>query len=130
MSSAQRRVLWGLAGILLLFCAWRLASQPSPYAAAAPVGAVEDRRLYRFRNLGYMATQDLVEELLRRAAAAPDATVRARWLARLASLQHERGMDEPARAAAGEALRLDANDAEVQRLMRAPLDLRELSPRR
>jgi hypothetical protein len=87
---------------------------------------VEDRRLYRFRDLSFSATERIAAALLDGAAHAPDATSRARMLATLAALQRERGMTNRAQAAEAEARRLAPDDLEVQRLLSRPVDLRAL----
>jgi hypothetical protein len=128
MSSGPIRALWALAALLVVVCAWRLARLPDPSQPAASLGTLEDRREHRFRDLGFGETQRLLEALLRRAEATPEPRARALLLARLAALQRERGLDESAQAAAREALRLAGSDPEVQRLLQAPLDLRDLRP--
>lgn len=125
MNRAQARIVWGLAALLLVTGVVRLGLLPNPYApgTAAPV---EDRRQYRFRDLTWSQTQRLYESLVAAAERAPDAVTRARYLARVAALQHERGMDEPAQAAAREAMRFAPQDAETRRLIASPLDLKSL----
>ena len=126
MSRIQECLVWALAAILMLTAVVRLGMLPDPYAVGATV-PVEDRRQYRFRALTWSQTQRLFESLVAAAERAPDAVTRARYLARVAALQHERGMDEPAQAAAREALRFAPNDAETRRLIASPLDLKALN---
>ena len=126
MSRIQERIVWALATILMLAAVARLDLLPDPYAVGATV-PVEDRRQYRFRALTWSQTQRLFESLVAAAERAPDDVTRARYLARVAALQHERGMDEPAQAAAREALRFAPNDAETRRLIASPLDLNALN---
>jgi hypothetical protein len=123
MTAAQQRIVWLLALLLGLATAWMAATRPDPYRAGAPLGALEDRREHHFRDLTWSGTQRLFEGLLAAAQRAPDPVSRARFLARVASLQHERGIDEGARAAAAEAMRLGGDDAEVRRLLGTPLEL-------
>jgi hypothetical protein len=118
--------LWVAALLLSSFAAWRAAGGPNPYAPGAFTGRVEDRRLYRFRDLSFSATERIAAALMDRAAHAPDAASRARMLAALAALQRERGMMNRAQAAEVEARRLAPDDLEVQRLLSRPLDLRAL----
>ena len=138
MSRIQECLVWALAAILMLTAVVRLGMLPDPYAvgAAGAVGAVravgaavpvEDRRQYRFRALTWSQTQRVFESLVAAAERAPDDVTRARYLARVAALQHERGMDEPAQAAAREALRFAPNDPETRRLIASPLDLQALN---
>lgn len=117
--------MWGLAALLLLAAVARIVRLPDPYVAGA-AAPVEDRRQYAFRDLTWSQTQRLFESLVASAERAPDNLTRARFLARVAALQHERGMDEPAQAAAREALRFAPQDAETRRLIAAPLDLKSL----
>jgi len=126
LSRIQERIVWALATILMLAAVARLDLLPDPYAVGATV-PVEDRRQYRFRALTWSQTQRLFESLVAAAERAPDDVTRARYLARVAALQHERGMDEPAQAAAREALRFAPNDAETRRLIASPLDLNALN---
>ena len=126
MSRARERIVWGVAVLLALAAVARLGMLPDPYAAGTAV-PVEDRRQYRFRDFSWSQTQRLFESLLAAAERAPDDVTRARYLARVAALQHERGMDEPAQVAAREALRLAPNDAETRRLIASPLDLQALN---
>lgn len=126
MNRLQERIVWGLAA-LLIGASWaRIAMLPDPYAAGAR-SPIEDRRQYRFRDLDWSQTQRLFESLVQAAERAPDDLTRARYLARVAALQHERGMDEAAQAAAREALRFAPNDAETRRLIASPLDLKTLN---
>lgn len=125
MNRTQERVVWGLAALLLLAAVARIVRLPDPYVAGAG-SPVEDRRQYAFRDLTWSQTQRLFESLVGAAERAPDNITRARFLARVAALQHERGMDEPAQAAAREALRFAPQDAETRRLIAAPLDLKSL----
>jgi hypothetical protein len=123
MNITQQRIVWLLALVLSLATGWLAATRPDPYRAGAPLGAIDDRREYHFRHLSYSSTQRLFENLLGAAQRAPDPVSRARMLARVAALQRERGIDDGARAAASEAMRLGGNDAEVQRLLGTPLEL-------
>jgi hypothetical protein len=123
MTRAQQRIVWSLALLLVVATAWMAARRPDPYRAGAPLGALEDRREHHFRDLGWSSTQRLFEGLLDAAGRAPAGVERARILARVAALQHERGIEEGARAAAAEAMRLGGDDPEVRRLLGTPLEI-------
>jgi hypothetical protein len=123
MKLGVQRLVWVVALGLLLLVAWRVRAQPDVYAAGAAIGPVEDRREHHFRNLTQSQTQQLFDRLLQSATAARDASSRGRALARIAALQHERGLDEAAQAAAREALRAAPNDPEVRRLLETPLEM-------
>jgi len=116
--------VWAAACLMSGIAAARAARGPNPYAAGAAAGAIEDRRLHRFRNATYTETQRLFDTLLQRAGQAHDVVTRARALAALAALQRERAMQNQATAAAQEAQRLAPADPEVRRLLSQPLDLR------
>jgi len=127
MSTRPLQILWIVAGLLILVAGWRAVRLPDPYRPGQPLGAIEDRREYHFRDLGYAETQRLLQQLLGSVARASDPRERARGLARVAALQHERGLSEPAEAAARDALRLAPDDPEVRRILASPLDLRTLA---
>jgi hypothetical protein len=116
-------IVWALAVVLLVATGWRAAARPDAYRAGAALGAIEDRREHRFRDLSWSAAQQLFDFYLQAAERAPDPLTRARNLARLAALQRERGFDAGAQAAAAEALRLGGNDAETRRILANPLEL-------
>jgi hypothetical protein len=122
MIVSRTSIVWVVAGVVVAATAVRLGRLPDPYAAGA-VSPVEDRRQYRFRNLSRSETQHLFEKLVEAAEKAPDPITRGRFLARVAALQHERGMDEAARAAAQEALRFAPRDPETRRILASPLEL-------
>lgn len=123
MTSLQLRIASAFVLALVVASAWRAARLPDPYRTDAPVGAVEDRREHRFRDLTWSETQRLLQGLLETASRASDAPSRARALAQVASLQRERRLAESAEAAAREALRLSPTDPEVRRLLATPLEL-------
>ena len=123
MTRGPLRLLWGLALALLLAAGWRATQLANPYRAGAPVGPIEDRREHHFRNLTQSQTQRLFDSLLLAATQASGPAIRARYLARIAALQRERGLGEAAEAAAREALRAAPNDPEVRRILSAPLEL-------
>lgn len=125
MNRVQERIVWGLAALLVVASVIRIGLLPNPYAPGV-ASPVEDRRQYRFRDLSWSQTQRLFESLVASAERAPDNVTRARYLARVAALQHERGLDEPAQAAAREAMRFAPQDAETRRLIASPLDLKSL----
>ena len=123
MTRGPLRLAWMVAILLLIAAGWRVRALPDPYRDGAPLGAVDDRREYRFRDLTYTQTQRLFDRLLQEATHASDPVARGRSLARIASLQRERGLTEAADAAAAEALHTAPNDPEVRRLLSAPLQL-------
>ncbi len=123
MKKAPVRILWFVTVLLLATAGWRAARLPDPYRDGAPVGAVEDRREYRFRNLTYSQTNRILEHLIETAANARDRQARARQLARVAAIQHERGIAEAADYATREALRYATDPAEVRRILTTPFDL-------
>lgn len=123
MTRLQMQIVWSLAALLVLSAGWRARALPDLSREGAAVGAIEDRREHHFRNLTYSQTQRLFERLLQAAERAPDSATRARDLARIAALQHERGLIEAAEAAAGEALRFAPDDPQVRRLLSTRLDL-------
>jgi len=123
MKRGVLRATWALAILLLAGAGWRARALPDPYRAGAALGAVDDRREHRFRDLTYTQTQRLFDRLLQEATRAQDPAARARGLARIAALQRERGLTEAADAAAGEALRTAPDDPEVRRILSAPLVL-------
>jgi hypothetical protein len=127
MSARPLQILWVVAGLLVVVAGWRAVRLPDPYRPGQPLGVIEDRREYHFRDLGYAETQRLLQQLLGSAARASDPRARALELARIAALQHERGLSEPAEAAARDALRLAPDDPEVRRILASPLDLRTLA---
>jgi hypothetical protein len=116
-------MLWLLTVLLVATAGWRAARLPDPYRDGAPVGVVEDRREYRFRHLTHSQTTRILEHLIESAANARDRQARARHLARVASVQQERGLTEAAEYAAREALRYATDPAEVRRILETPLDL-------
>jgi hypothetical protein len=126
----RERGLWIVAALLLAAAFWRLGRLPDPYADGSKTVPVEDRRQHRFRDLGWSQTEQLFRSLVTSAEQAPDPVTRARFLARAAALQQERGLGDAAQAAAREALRFAPNDAETRRLLSAPLDLDAVRPRR
>jgi hypothetical protein len=125
-SPIVERIVWAVAVLLVAASLWRLRAAADPYRPQAPLTALDDRREYHFRNLTFAATRGLFDRLLQEAARAPDPATRARYLARVAALQRERGMSEAAETAAREALRTAPGDVEVQRLLSVPLDLQNL----
>lgn len=124
MTRGLERLVWVLAVLLLAGAGARLVVRPDPYRAGAPLGAVEDRRLHRFRDLSWSQTERLASSVLLAAERAPDRLTRARLLAQFASLQRERGFEAASRAAAAEALRLGGHDAETQRLLASPFEVK------
>ncbi len=123
------RWLWLLVLGLALLAGWRLEAVSWQHDSEASPVAIEDRREHRFRNLTYSQTQHLLDALLRRAYAATTPKERALALARVATLQRERGLQEAAEAAAREALQLSRSDPEVRALLSSPLRLEEIEPR-
>ena len=123
------RWVWLLVLGLALLAGWRLESVSWQHQAGASPVAIEDRREHRFRNLTYSQTEHLLDALLRRAYAATTAKERALALARVATLQRERGLQEAAEAAAREALQLSRSDPEVRALLSGPLRLEDIEPR-
>jgi len=126
MSRAQEWIVWVLAALVLVGAGVRAVRLSDPYRSGAPLGSLEDRREHRFRDLSWSNAERLAANLLAAAERAPDALSRARFLARLASLQRERGFEAASRAAAAEALRLGGSDPETRRLLASPL---EVTPR-
>jgi len=122
------RWVWLLVLGLALLAGWRLEAVSWQHQAGASPVAIEDRREHRFRNLTYSQTEHLLDALLRRAYAATTAKERALALARVATLQRERGLQEAAEAAAREALQLSRNDPEVRALLSSPLRLEDIEP--
>jgi len=122
MTARPVQILWCVAVLLVLAAGWRAVHLPDPYRPGQPPGVIDDRREYHFRDLGYGATQHLLQQLLGAVARAHDPRARAIALARVAALQHERGLSEPAQAAARDALRLAPDDPEVRRILASPLD--------
>jgi len=122
MSALQTRILWILAAVVVAAACARWLQVPDPYRAGAAI-TVEDRREHRFRDYTWTQTEHLLHALAAEVDRAPDAITRARVLARIASLQNERGFAAQAEAAAREALRLAPSDAETRRLLNAPLVL-------
>ena len=122
MTRPHVAILWGLAALLVAWTAVRVARSPDPYSAGAAT-VIEDRREHRFRDYTWAQAEQVLHTLAREAEAAPDAVTRARALARIASLQHERGFVAQADAAAREAMRLAPTDAEARRMMTTPLTL-------
>ena len=123
MTKAPLRIVWLVAVLLVAAAGWRAARLPDPYRDGAPVGTLEDRRENRFRNLTHSQTSRILEHLIESAANARDGQARARQLARVASVQHERGLAEASEYAAREALRYATDAAEVRRILEAPFDL-------
>lgn len=116
-----RAVLWILTAALFALTLVRLQN----IAAGVAPDVVEDRRQHHFRDWTYTRTETLAASFLEQAGRAGTDAERALALARLAALQRERGLHERAEAAAREALRLAGGDAEVRRVLAAPLDLRD-----
>jgi hypothetical protein len=123
------RGLWIVAIAILLAGVWRLAAVEWSYRSAPPQ-TVEDRRAHRFRNLTWSQAERVLNRFLRQAYAAREPRERARALARVASLQRERGLDAAATAAAREALQISANDPEVRAILSRKLHDDELGMRR
>lgn len=123
MNRGFERLAWVLAALLIVGAGARLAVRADPYRAGAPLGAIEDRREHRFRDLSWSSAERLAGGLLAAAERAPDGQSRARLLARFAALQRERGFDAVAQAAAAEARRLGGDDPETRRLLASPFEL-------
>lgn len=119
-------ILWIVAAALVVLAVVRPHGLPDPYAPGAATGTIEDRRQHHFRNWSYARTQELAASLLEEARRATSDRTRALALARLATLQRERGFQAQAEAAAREALRLAGSDPEVRRVVSQPLDVREI----
>ena len=122
------RLLWGLAAVLLVVSGWRIASRTWADLPAAPTSPVEDRRAYRFRDLTYADTVGILRVWLTQAYRPGPPRQRGVAMARVAAMQHERGLDAEAKAAAEEALRLSGDDPTVRAVLARPLSPEDLSP--
>lgn len=125
--SAHARVtslLWILALALVGVALARTSAVEWSYLPTSPAPRVEDRRAHRFRDFTYGQSERLLRQLLRQAQAAPTPRERALALARVATLQRERGFRESARAAGEEALQLAGNDAQMRAEVRSILSQR------
>lgn len=120
MTDARAGVVWGLALALVAAAIVRVASTPDPYRVGAPI-VIEDRREHRFRNATWSEAEALLQRIAREVETATDAQTRARALARIASLQQERGYSAQADYAAREALRLAPTDPTVRQLLNTPV---------
>jgi hypothetical protein len=123
------RALWITTLVVLAAAGWRLAQVEWSYRSTSAPLRIEDRREHRFRNLTWSQAEAVLNHLLRQAYAAREPHDRALALARVASLQRERGLDAAANAAAREALQLSRNDPEVRAILTRTLRSEELGLR-
>ncbi|UCE02598.1 MAG: hypothetical protein JSW67_15405 [Candidatus Latescibacterota bacterium] len=123
------RALWLATFVVLAAAGWRLARIEWTYRSPSAPLRIEDRREHRFRDLTWSQAEAVLNRLLRQAYAAREPRERALALARVASLQRERGLDAAANAAAREALQLSRNDPEVRAILTRTLRSEELGLR-
>ena len=122
------RLLWGLAAALLVLSGWKVTSRTWADLPAAPTSPIEDRRAYRFRDLTYGETVGILRDWLTQAYRPGPPRLRGVAMARVAAMQHERGLDAEAKAAAEEALRLAGDDPIVRAVLTRPLSPEDLAP--
>ena len=106
-------LLWAIAAFVLAFALARTLRVEWSYLPGSAPPRVEDRRSHRFRNFKYSQADRMLRHLVRQAEAAQNPRDRAIALARVATLQQERGFLESAQRAGQEALQLTERDPQV-----------------
>lgn len=127
-------ILWCVAAAVFVVAVVRSVRVEWRHLPGSPPPRVEDRREHRFRNFTYSQAERMLRYLVRQAQSAQTPRDRAIALARVAAMQQERGLIEPARSAGEEALQLSANDpalrSEVRGILTKPLRLEDILPAR